>query len=126
MTRDERHLYHLIHPAKVLADSAGACAALAAFWAGWPGFGVLFAIAVPVIASALLLRHADLDAQKKSKLGNYLRKYFPKSARIQRHAGFAVLAYGTWSRTFMIAVLGVALIAHAWTQGLLIPRDIRK
>jgi hypothetical protein len=126
MTTDERRLYHLIHPAKVLADTAGACAALAAFWAGWPKTGVLIAIAAPMTASALLLRRADLEAQKRSRLGAYLKKYFPDSARYQRHAGFAVLAYGTWSRTFLACVLGAALIVHAWTQGLLIPRDVRK
>lgn len=126
MTHDERRLYHLIHPAKLFADVVGASAALAAFWTGWPAIGVLAAIAVPVLASTFLLRRADLEAQKRSRLGRYIRKYFPKSARIQRHAGFAVLAYGTWSRTFLIGVLGVALIVHAWTQGLLIPRDVRK
>lgn len=126
MTKDERHLYHLIHPAKLFADAVGATAALAAFWAGSPAVGVLAAVAVPVIASALLLRRADLEAQKQSRLGRYLRRYFPKSARIQRHAGFAVLAYGTWSKTFLVGVIGAALIVHAWTQGLLIPRDVRK
>lgn len=126
MTHDERRLYHLIHPAKLFADVVGASAALAAFWAGWPAAGVLAAVAVPVLASAILLHRADLEAQKRSRLGRYIRKYFPKSARAQRHAGFAVLAYGTWSRTFLIGVVGVALIVHAWTQGLLIPRDVRK
>lgn len=126
MTNDERHLYHLIHPAKLFADAVGAAAALTAFWAGWPAVGVLIAVAVPVLASTALLRKADLEAQKRSRLGSYLRKFFPKSARLQRHAGFAVLAYGTWSRTFLVGVLGAALIVHAWTQGLLIPRDLRK
>lgn len=126
MTKDERNLYHLIHPAKVFADTAGAVAALAAFWAGWPAVGVLVAVAVPILASVLLLRRAEFEAQKRSRLGAYLRKYFTKTASYQRHFGFAVLAYGTWSRTFMLGVIGAALIVHAWTQGLLIPRDVRK
>ncbi|HSD12806.1 MAG TPA: hypothetical protein VLC10_04570 [Patescibacteria group bacterium] len=126
MTAKERYLYHQIHPAKLVADAAAGFASVFALLAHHLFAGIAIALVVPAAASFLVLRYADLERQKRSSFGAYVKRFMTRGAAIQRTAGFAVLAYGAWTSSFLTGVLGCALIVHAWTMGLLIPRDLRK
>lgn len=126
MTAKERYLYHQIHPAKLAADVAAAIGGVSAFAAHRLATGLVISIAVPACASLLAIRYADLERLKRSRFGAYVKRFMTTSATVQRLAGFAILAYGAWTGSFLVCVLGAALIVHAWTMGLLIPRDLRK
>jgi hypothetical protein len=126
MTRHERNIYHQIHPAKLAADAAAGFVAVASFSAGHAALGAAAAVLPPVAASWLVLRHAGLERQRRSRFGAYVNKYMTARAQAQRVAGFAVLLHGAWTHSFLAPVFGAALILHAWAAGLLVPRDIRR
>lgn len=126
MTARERYLYHQIHPAKLAADVAAAIACVLALSAHRLIPGIAAALIVPAGASIFVIRYADLERSKKSRFGAYVKRYMTRSATIQRLVGFLILCYGAWTASFLLGVLGAALIVHAWTMGLLIPRDLRK
>ena len=126
MTKDERALYHQIHPAKLAVDAAAGVSAVLALSQGWFVSGVAVAVAVPAAASFAVLQRADLERLKHSRFGAYVRKFMTPAAQFQRIAGFGVLSAAAWVHSYLLGVFGAALIIHAWTQGLLIPRDLRK
>ncbi|HTK04849.1 MAG TPA: hypothetical protein VL500_04655 [Candidatus Eisenbacteria bacterium] len=125
MNAKERRLYHQIHPAKLAADTGSGIAAVILLANGQAVIGLALAIVVPVAATFALLRYADLEPQKRSRLGAYVKKYMTPAAQIQRLAGFAILCGAAWKGSYLLGVLGAALIVHAWTMGLLIPKDLR-
>ncbi len=125
MTHAERTAYLQIHPAQLASDAAGGLGAVAAFAAHRPVLGATLAI-VPFAVAAFLSRKADVERAKRTRLGAYARRFLTPSSRVQRLAGFAILCAGAWTGSFLTGVLGAALIVHAWTMGLLIPRDLRK
>lgn len=126
MTSRERHLYHQIHPFKMATDLAAGAGAVAALAHGWLVAGIALAVVPAAAASFAVLRHADLERLKRSRLGAYVRKYMTPAAQVQRVAGFGLLSVASWNRSYLTAVFAAALIVHAWTQGLLIPRSFKK
>src|SRR5688572_25611671 len=125
MNAKERHLYHQIHPAKLGADLVSGVAAVLLLASGRPVLGLAFGLVVPVTASVVIIRRVDLEAQKRSRFGAYMKKFMTTSAQVQRVAGFGILCWAAWQGSYLSGVLGAALIVHAWTQGLLIPKDLR-
>lgn len=125
MTTKEKVLYHQIHPAKLASDLAACVTAVVLFARGDAAAGLAVAAIVPVAATMATMRYGDLERLKRSRFGAYVRRYMTSAALAQRLAGFAILCWGAWKGSFLLGVLGAALIVHAWTAGLLIPRDLR-
>lgn len=126
MTQRERILYHQIHLVKLTADVSAGVYALAAFAHGWLLTGAAVAVVVPAAASFAVLTRADLERLKRSRPGAYVRKFMTPAAQVQRIAGFVVLSAAAWTHSYLLGVFGAALIIHAWTRGLLIPRHLRR
>ena len=123
MTPGDKALYHQIHPAKLAADLAAAGLALAALWLHWllPGFAA--AAVIPAAASALVIRRADLERYRRSRAGAYVKKFMTRSATVRRLLGFAMMAAGAWFHASLAILIGASLIIHAWTAGMLVPRQ---
>ena len=126
MTRNEKILYHQIHPAKLATDLAAAIASLVLFSRHQIIWALLVAFAPPIAASWLIMSRADIEKLRTSRFGRYVDRFMTPSAQFRRLLGFALMAYGAWSRSLFWEALGAAFIIHAWTQGLLVPRSIRR
>ena len=125
MNAKERDLYHQINPANLAADIGSGIAAVILLAKGHAIIGLALAIVVPVAATLAVMRYGDLERLKRSPFGAYVKKFMTTSAQVQRLAGFAILCWAAWNGSYLLGVLGAALIVHAWTQGLLIPKDLR-
>lgn len=117
MTLRERALYHQIHPAKLAADILAGLVSLYAFWNHWLWLGLAIHLVPPIIASALLMRFADLEPLKASPLGRYVGRHMTRAVEGARLAGDLITVLGAWLRLWWVIVLGVAVVAAAWLSG---------
>ena len=72
----------------------------------------------PVVASALLLRYARLDGYAVSPIGLYLKRYMTRAVEALRLAGDLAMVLGAWLHQPWAIALGLAVIAAAWSNGL--------
>jgi hypothetical protein len=119
MTLSEKILLHQVHPAKLAADIGAEVVCLYFFWQHqlWPG--LIAAFAPPIIASALLLNYASLDGYATSPAGLYLRRYMTRTVEATRMAGALVTMVGAWLHQPWLIALGLAVVAAAWSSGLI-------
>ena len=125
MTTEEKTLYHQIHPVKLLTDWITGLASLYFFWRHQLVAGAVIALAPPVIASWLLIRFANLEKQKSSRFGIYVRKYMTRTMEMLRLLGYILMALGAWHHTPWIIALGFFMILGAWLRGLFFSQLIR-
>jgi hypothetical protein len=83
----EKVLYHQIHPAKLAADVGASIVSTYLMW--HRGFAAaIFAAFVPaVLASALVMRYADLERRKHSRFGRYMQRYMNRRVEAWRFFG---------------------------------------
>ncbi len=121
VTLQERLLYHQIHPLKLLTDISAAALGVYLIWqrALLPSLVVLF---VPTTAvSLLLLRRANLEPLRDSRLGRYVRAYMTRSVELARSAGMAVMIAGAWYRVGWVIAAGALIVLGAWLNGVIFP-----
>ncbi len=118
VNRAERVLYHQVHPLKLATDIAMAIASLVLLW--WHELvpGLLIAFVPPLVASAVLLRSADLERYRDSRIGAYLRRFMTPLAQALRLVGFGLAAVGAWEQQPVVILGGILLVAGCWTYGL--------
>lgn len=118
MDTREKLLYHQIHPAKLATDIAVSVPSLLFFWDGQllAGIVVTFPSAV---ASALVIRYADLDRLKASRAGAYLARHMSRAVQAVRGFGFVLMAAGAWFHALWLIPVGLVIILIAWLHGLL-------
>ena len=84
MTLKEKILYHQIHPLKLAADIGCEPVSLYFFWK----HDLLVALAThyipPIVASALLIRYGNFEAQKNSAFGAYLQRHMTRAVEAVR------------------------------------------
>jgi len=117
MTLADKLLYHQIHPTKLAADIASSVAATVLFWQHQLGAGLAAGLLPAVLATALLVRFADLDARSNTRLGRYLRAHMTRAVEAQRFAGQAVAWLGAWQHQPVLIALGALIILLAWLGG---------
>jgi hypothetical protein len=117
MTLAEKVLYHQIHPAKLAADIGAEFVSLPLFWLHWLWLGLAAHFAPPVIASALLLRFADLSRQKNSSLGRYVARMMTRMVEAIRFLGDLVMAVAAWYHAPFGIAAGAAIVLFAWLSG---------
>ena len=120
MTRREKILYHQIHPAKMLTDGA-ALIALYPLWRHELAVALVIMLVPPPIASWLVIRYANLERQRQSAFGHYVARSMTHAMEAVRLGGMIVMAVGTWNRSAVTIVFGMAVILFGWTRGLLMP-----
>ena len=80
MTPQEKTLYHQIHPLKLCTDISAEFVSLYLFWQRKLIAGLVAMLVPPMIASALILKLANLERYKESAFGRYVRVYMtPRS-----------------------------------------------
>ncbi|MGE5314367.1 MAG: hypothetical protein ACM3Q4_06715 [Acidobacteriota bacterium] len=125
MTYQEKLLYHQIHPLKLAVDIGCAAVALVFVWQHDWGLGIFIAFIPSMVVSMYVLKSADLEPLKRSRLGQYISRYMTKTIEWMRTAGLAVAATGAWLHDVNILVLGVAIIAYTWLAGLFMRKKVK-
>lgn len=121
MTPQEKRLYHQIHPLKLATDISVEIVSLYLFWKHRLLAGMLVILAPPIIASALIMRLANLEIYKQSALGRYIRDYMTPSAVALRILGTVITHVGAWNRKPGLIPLGLITVLLGWLQGKLLP-----
>jgi hypothetical protein len=88
MTLCDRILFHQIHAAKLVTDTLAAVISLYFLWRRDLSLAIAAATVPPLIATALVLRFADLKALKQSAFGAYVQRYMTPAMQLLRVCGF--------------------------------------
>ena len=121
MTSQEKRLYHQIHPLKLATDISAEIVSLYLFWKRRLLAGMLVFLVPPMIASALIMRLANLETYRQSAMGRYVRENMTPSAVAIRILGTVITHVGAWLRKPMLIPLGLATVLLGWLQGKLLP-----
>ncbi len=113
----DKLLYHQIHPAKLAADVTGSLISTYLLWRRKFGPAMLSAFVPAVLASAFVLRFADLERLRQSFFGHYIRRFMTPRIEAWRFAGQVVMWLGAWYHQFWLIPAGVAIVITAWTSG---------
>ena len=122
MTLKEKFLFHQVHPAKLATDIGAAIVSLYLLWQHQLVLGLLTHFIPPPIGSAAVIRFADLDSYKNTRLGAYLLRYMTPIAQAARLAGDLITVGAAWYQSFAGILFGLAVIAAAWSYGWVLGR----
>ena len=122
MTLKEKFLFHQVHPAKLATDIGAAIVSLYLLWQHQLVIGLLTHFIPPPIGSAAVIRFADLDSYKNTRLGAYLVRYMTPIAQAARLAGDLITVGAAWYQSFAGILFGLAVIAAAWSYGWVLGR----
>ena len=122
MTLKEKLLFHQVHPAKLATDIGAAIVSLYLLWQHQLVIGLLTHFIPPPIGSAAVIRFADLDSYKNTRLGAYLLRYMTPIAQAARLAGDLITVGAAWYQSFAGILFGLAVIAAAWSYGWVLRR----
>jgi hypothetical protein len=114
----EKVLYHQIHPAKLAADVGGSLVSTYLMWRRRFAWAMLGAFVPAGLASALVIRYADLERRKRSRLGRYVHRYMDWRVSGWRSLGQIVMWVGAWYRIGKLIPIGFATVVGAWASGL--------
>jgi hypothetical protein len=115
----EKSLYHQIHPLKLSTDILSEIISLYFLWARALWIGLTLHFIPPIIASLLLMQYANLEPQKNSRLGKYIRAHMSNSIQATRLAGDLVMVVGAWDRSQTAILAGFVIVLAAWMNGIL-------
>ena len=118
MTFNEKILYHQIHPAKLTADISGGLVSTYLLWNHQFALAMLVAFVPAILASAILLRFADLQRLKDSRFGKYIHRFMDRRIEAWRFAGQILMWFGAWHHRWWAIVVGTFAIIAAWMVGL--------
>lgn len=121
MKFSEKLLYHQIHPAKLGTDISTSFVSLYLIWLHDIILGLIVGIIPSIIASAVIVRFANLEKYERSPFGRYIGKYMTGRIQALRGLGQIVGWFGAWYRLIAIVVIGYLMILLAWLRGKLVP-----
>ena len=121
MTLSERILFHQIHAAKLVTDAIAAVLSLYYLWRRDLSLAIVAATVPALIATALVLRFADLKALKQSALGAYVKRYMTPAMQVPRVCGFLIMAVAAWNHFPLGVLAGLVVILAAWLKGVIRP-----
>ena len=116
----ETYLLHQVHPAKLAADISASIISTGLFWRGRYREGLVSALALPLVASALVAR-GDCSWLKGTAAGRYVLAHMPPWAQAVRLGGAALRGYGSWKRRPRLIALGLLVVVGGWCKGLFVP-----
>jgi hypothetical protein len=119
VTLKEKILFHQVHPAKLATDIAAAVVSLNFLWQHELAIGLATHFIPPPVGSAAVIRFADLDPYKTSRIGAYLVRYMTPTAQATRIAGDLITVVAAWYQSPAGIAFGLAIILAGWTYGLL-------
>jgi hypothetical protein len=121
VTREEKILYHQIHPLKLLTDATAGFAALPLLWLRRLRAALLVMLLPPIFASVLIIRYVDLEPYRRSSLGRYVEQYMSREMQGVRLVGYLIMALGAWHRRLWPMPLGLLVVLFGWFRGILFP-----
>jgi hypothetical protein len=121
MNRGDKILYHQIHPLKLGTDILSVVVSLYFFWEHQLLIALVLHIAPPIIASFLVISFADLERQRQSAFGRYVKRMVTHTVLDEaiRLSGDIVMVFGAWYHSWVVIVLGFAIIVGSWLKGIL-------
>jgi hypothetical protein len=119
MTRSEKILYHQIHPIKLGTDIFFGLSSLYFFWQHSLMLALVLHFAPPVLAPLLVISLADLEQQKNSTFGRYIKRMMTRRIEAIRFAGDIIMILGGWYRSYSLVIMGILIVLAAWLSGLL-------
>ncbi len=117
MTFGEKKLYHQIHPLKLGTDISTSIISLYLLWYHYLHFGIVLHYLLPILASIFVISCFDLDDQRNSPLGRYIKKYMSSWMEGTRLGGDAVTLVGAWQHNWFVILFGFLIIIAAWLRG---------
>lgn len=115
----EKILFHQVHPAKLATDVGCAVISLYFFWQHQLAVALLTHFIPPPVASAVVIRFANLEPIKQSRLGRYLSRDMTPAAQATRLAGDLIMIGAAWLQSPAGIAAGLLLVLSAWGYGLL-------
>src|SRR6516164_6761370 len=103
----DKILYHQIHPLKLGTDATAAVISLWFFWQHRLLAALILHIAPPLIASFFLISFVDLESQRRSRFGRYVKRMMSHTVEAIRLAGDIVMVFGAWYHS----IYSIAIIA---------------
>ncbi len=122
MTPQEKTLYHQIHPLKLFTDISAEFVSLYLFWKRKLIAGLVVMFVPPILASALIIRLANLETYKQSAFGQYVRLYMTPPVVLVRVLGTVMTHLGAWYRIPVLIPLGLMTVLLGWLRGILWPK----
>ena len=117
MTASERLLYHQIHPLKLATDWISAALSFYLLWRHRLWAALVVQLVPAIVVSGILIRWADLEPQRRSRLGRYVKQHMTPSMQALRLLGDGVMTLGAWQRRPSLLALGLALVGVGWFRG---------
>jgi hypothetical protein len=114
MNSRERQIYHQIHPLKLTTDVVSALVAATFFWQHSLALALAVGLLPPVVASVLVLRFANLDRYRDSRIGDYIGRNMTRAVEVARLAGLLPLWGGAWLQRGFIIAVGIVWILLCW------------
>ena len=96
MTRQERLLYHQIHPLKLLTDWSTAAVAAVLLWRHQLVAALLIGFLPSILVSLLLIRYSELEPYRTSAFGRYIAHHMTRAVEAGRFVGLALAWDGAW------------------------------
>jgi hypothetical protein len=90
----DKVLYHQIHPLKLGTDILASLVSLYFFWQHRLVVGLLLHLAPPLIASVVIIYMVDLEPQRQSTFGQYVKKMMTHKIEAIRLGGDVVMVLG--------------------------------
>jgi hypothetical protein len=118
MTREERFLYHQIHPLKLATDIGTSAVSSFLLWQHRLVAGLVLAFLPSIVATASIVRWVDLGAYARSPVGRYVRRHMTHVVEAQRMTGQVVMWVGAWQQSALVIALGALVVVLAWLGGL--------
>lgn len=117
MSPRDKHLYHQIHPLKIVTDAGSAFGSLYPLWHHHLALALLIMMVPPPVVSLLLMRFAELEPYRQSALGRYIAHPMSHAMELTRLAGMTFVAFGAWYQLLWAIAGGCGLILFAWLRG---------
>jgi hypothetical protein len=113
----DKVLYHQIHPLKLGTDILASLVSLYFFWQHRLLVGLLLHLAPPIFASVVIIYMVDLEPQRQSTFGQYVKKMMTHKIEAIRLGGDVVMVLGAWSRSLPLIGVGLAIVIAGWLSG---------
>jgi hypothetical protein len=113
----DKVLYHQIHPLKLGTDILASLVSLYFFWQHRLLVGLLLHLAPPIFASVVIIYMVDLEPQRQSTFGQYVKKMMTHKIEAIRLGGDIVMVLGAWSRSLSFIGVGLAIVIAGWLSG---------
>jgi hypothetical protein len=118
MNLADKVLYHQIHPLKLGTDILASLVSLYFFWQHKFLVGLILHLAPPIIASLVVIYSVDLEPQRQSAFGQYVKRTMTYRMETIRLVGDIVMVLGAWFRSLPLIGTGLAIVVAGWLSGI--------